>query len=531
MAFPLRGTTALKEKALLLIFGAMLAVFFLEAALRLAGFAVLSLQEHRNRASLKNKDTYRIICLGESTTQMQYPSYLEESLNRSGAGIRFSVIDKGVAGTNSGVILSHLEEYLKEYRPDMVVAMIGINDQGVHLPQESATVSSAAIFFRSFRVYKLVRLLGLHIASKIKAPGRQDIAAALRQEPDDALTNKSSGECIELGKSYRSQGDFSRAERAYRKALELDTESDKPLVELAWFYKERGNYPESERLFKKALELNPRNDDAYAGLGWFYKMQGDLAQSILFLGKALELNPSNTSACVELGSLYRFRENYPAAIDLFLKALKINPGLEHAYNELAWIYKAQGDYARSEQMYKKALKIDPANERLYAELGFIYREQSRYRDLEELFRQAVRYKPQDDWGYGALQALYEETGNTKLAKEYARKTRLLRTQHAYQATAANYRKLKQILDKHGVRLVSVQYPMRNMGPLRALFDDTQGIIFVDNEKVFKDAISRGGRAKYFLDMFGGDFGHCSSEGNKLLAENIARQIISGVFKK
>ena len=38
------------------------------------------------------------------------------------------MIDKGLGGTNSGVILSRIESYLKKYRPHMIIAMMGIND-------------------------------------------------------------------------------------------------------------------------------------------------------------------------------------------------------------------------------------------------------------------------------------------------------------------------------------------------------------------------------------------------------------------
>jgi hypothetical protein len=57
------------------------------------------------------------------------------------------------------------------------------------------------------------------------------------------------------------------------------------------------------------------------------------------------------------------------------------------------------------------------------------------------------------------------------------------------------------------------------------------IIFVDNKKVFKDAVKKDGYNTYFVDMFGGDFGHCTVKGNRLLAENIANTILKEVFHK
>jgi hypothetical protein len=57
----------------------------------------------------------------------------------------------------------------------------------------------------------------------------------------------------------------------------------------------------------------------------------------------------------------------------------------------------------------------------------------------------------------------------------------------------------------------------------------QGIIFVYNERVFKEALMRGRYEDYFADRFAGDFGHGTPKGNRLLAENIANTILKECF--
>nr|MBU1328568.1 hypothetical protein [Candidatus Omnitrophota bacterium] len=75
--------------------------------------------------------------------------------------------------------------------------------------------------------------------------------------------------------------------------------------------------------------------------------------------------------------------------------------------------------------------------------------------------------------------------------------------------------------------------MRNIAPLKKIFkEEMEGsIVFVDNERIFKDAVKDKGYKEYFNDMFDGDFGHCTPKGNKLLAENIASTILKEVFNK
>ena len=156
------------QKITLVIFGVFLSLILIETGLRLSGFIILSLQEFKNRVSLMQKGEYRILCLGESTTQGQYPPFLGKTLNQRNIGIKFSVIDKGINGINTRVIISRLESYLDTYHPDMVITMMGINDWGPHIPYETVSSSKAINFLKSFRTYKLTRLLWLHIVTKLK---------------------------------------------------------------------------------------------------------------------------------------------------------------------------------------------------------------------------------------------------------------------------------------------------------------------------------------------------------------------------
>jgi len=146
-------------------------------------------------------------------------------------------------------------------------------------------------------------------------------------------------------------------------------------------------------------------------------------------------------------------------------------------------------------------------------------------EAEEYFKQAIALNSannlKNEWGDRALKSLYREMSRADLEEEYAKKV----TDEYGPLTVDNYRKLKAILDKRGIRLVCVQYPMRSIEPLKKIFAGEPGVIFVDNERLFKDAVAQGGYKEYFRDMFAGDFGHCTAKGNRLLAENVAEMIL------
>ena len=131
-------------------------MLLIEGGLRLAGVAISSIQESANRRKLKDKDIVKIMCVGESTTaiggEFSYPSQLEKILNENFKDERFRVINKGVPMTNTSVIAEDIEGWIKEYQPDVVVLMMGINDHNKLIPVD---MDAAGNFISSTRLYKL----------------------------------------------------------------------------------------------------------------------------------------------------------------------------------------------------------------------------------------------------------------------------------------------------------------------------------------------------------------------------------------
>jgi tetratricopeptide (TPR) repeat protein len=599
--------------------GLILSLVLLEVGLRLGGFIFSSIQGYENLRSIKQKGAYRILCLGESTTEGQYPHLLEQVLNQHHIGMRFSVIDKGKGATDSYFILSRVESYLAEYHPDMVVAMMGINDSGVRYYEDIP--ESDTWLFKHCRVYRFGRTLYMHLLNKLRnkdiyGSNRTDPGRVAKPEDARTLVNKTalsnempsdkvkrsdlrgSGENPGPQSPSLNHSGFSEAEKSLKKAIGLDPNNDNTYVGLGRLYQDQGHSPQAGDLFRKAIELNPKNDDAYAGLGRFYLEHGNSSQAGDLFRKAIELNPKNDDACVGLGRLYLEQGKFPQAEDAFKKAIGMNPIDGHAYFELGSLYRKQVKQSEAEDAFKKAIELDPENDIAYMELGQLYRSQERYPQAEDLYKRAIELDPENfnayhglgfiylDQGklsqaedcfknaaglnprddlylqlgwlcldqnkftqaegwfkkaieihpqhyylYSAISIFYEKIRRPELAAEYAQKAKELRFWNLNSVTVSNYHKLKEILDRKGIKLVCVQYPVRNLGPLKKIFENDKDVIFVDNEQVFKEALRKGSYKEYFRDMFAGDFGHCTQKGNGLLAENIADVILREVFNK
>jgi tetratricopeptide (TPR) repeat protein len=491
----MQTATSIWQKIASVFLGLLLSLMLLEAGLRLGGFIFSSKQGAENLRSHKQKDAYRILCLGESTTQRQYPHLLEQVLNERNIGVRFSVIDKGKGSTNTVFILGQIESYLAEYHPDVVVAMMGINDKGVRYYR--GIPESETWFFRHCRVYRFSRILYVNFLKTIKREGSEGPSGA----------------------------------EADKEAIAKDPQNDKAYVELGFFYQKRGDLSQAETSFKKAIEIHPKNDRAWIGLGWLYKGQGQLSQAEDSFKKAIEINPKNESAYVELGQLYQVQGILSKAGDSFKKAFEIDPNNDKTCVGLGYFYQHQGKFVQAEDFFKKALELNPGNDRAFFELGWLYRAQGKLLQAADFFKKDMEFHPNDGRALSATASLYEELGKTELAKEYAEKARSWGLEINAAVTVDNYRKLKKILDRKGIKLVCVQYPVRSVDPLKRIFEKDKDVIFVDNERVFKDAMRDSGYNEYFTDMFGGDFGHCTPKGNMLIAQNIADVILREVFNR
>lgn len=440
--------------------------------MRLGGSVFVYFQENSNRIAMERPGAYRILCLGESTTACggnnSYPDQLEKILNHANSGVTFSVINKGVVGTNSTAIISSLEDNLNKYNPQMVIAMMGINDQGNYLiDKPPVSLNTFSSFFYSLKITKLIRLTcRAAFISGHKEPFKEPVAPQTSQPIE--------------------------------KNINMDTADNYRLcVASGTFCIIQGNLSQAEKLFREAIALWPDKDEAYIGLGRAYAMQ----------------------------------LKYKEAEECFRKADGINHSNDQLLAEMGWFFMEQKKYSQAEETLLRAVQINPLNEKASIELGRLYINQSEFRKAEECLNKIIKINPHSDAAYAAMGVLNNKRGDSAQAREYFDKATSLMQYYDYPQFSLNYRKLKEILDKRGVVLVCVQYPMRSILPLKEMLSGYEGITFVDNEMIFKDRVSKEGYSKYFVDMFGGDFGHCTTEGYKLLAGNIARAILKKYFQK
>lgn len=550
---------SIPQKIVFVLSGLCISVLFIELGLRAGGLFFISLQEYRNLSSIKQKGAYRIVCLGESTTALggeySYPSQLEKILNQWSKEIKFNVINKGIPGTNTTGILAQLEDNLNKYSPNMVLAMMGINDEyGKFIPYEDKATIKNGPFLKSLRIYKLIRLLWESLMAKIKnARLFNSDAGAEEISPNVKFY-------LESAADYHNKGQYEMEELMYKKALEINPYDYNIYLRFGRYYMDLGLNDKAKKIFAEALKIKPEDFLLYIEFGKCYRNLRNYNEAETMFKKAVRLNRKSDIAYLSLGKSYRERKEYNRADLMYKKALKINPHNKEAYLELVWyhdfetlekIYNEaierdqnnyelylhlgrwlinQGEYSRAEKIFKRILEINPKDDWVYFELGGCYLLLKNYSEAEKMYKMTLTLNPHSHWAYAGLAVCYKEFENHKLSEEYSEKATRLRLEMYNPTTRYNYLRLKDILIRRGIKLICVEYPVRSIEPLKKMIGIDKGVNFVDNEKIFQTVIKNEGYQTYFIDNFAGNFGHCTPKGNSLLAENVAKTVLSEMKK-
>lgn len=418
--------------------GVVLFFLFLEAGMRLAGCTILFLQERGNRKALCQKGVYRIMCIGESTTQGQYPPFLEEILNERSRGLRFSVIDKGRVATTTQVILGRIDSYLDEYKPDAVVAMMGINDDNTYMTSEPVGLPASASWLRQFKAYKLFRYICLHWQAKAAQTG---LPARAQSPKNHHVTAQGAGSVIERKaipwslegncshiEAYCNSGfralerrDFPAAESIFLKATQLCPGFPQPYFGLMVSSRAQGKLAEAEEAFRTYVSLDPDNLDVYCEAGFLYHQKGDPEQARSIFLRALELDPRAACAYLGLGVCYKAQSRFREANEVLEECIRLAPDNAEAYIEKGFVSLELVELARARALFMKAIELDPRSDHAYRGLGLVCRAQMAFSDSEAFFKKAIEINPLTGGSYSALAVLYRERGRVSEAEDCLQK--------------------------------------------------------------------------------------------------------------
>lgn len=254
--------------------------------------------------------------------------------------------------------------------------------------------------------------------------------AAVKAAAADAARRPSSDDAwvvfgdvlMQKGRETADAAYCGRAERAYRKALDLNPRNVQALAGMAWVTGVRHEFEASVDWARKALKLDPNNLAAYGLLGDAAIEMGDFDEAFVEYQKMLDLRP-DLSSYGRSAHLLQLTGDFKKAGWLMNKA--IQAGSPYAENtawcraQLALMLFAQGAYVPAEQLLTEGLRYAADDYRLLAVMGKVKAARKDYSSAIDYYRRSVEIAPQQDV-VAALGDVYQLAGKPEdAAREYA----------------------------------------------------------------------------------------------------------------
>lgn len=199
----------------------------------------------------------------------------------------------------------------------------------------------------------LRRSADLHFRRKRYPEALATSAQALAIAPENASLN------FQRGLFLIGVQDFSAAEQALEKAVELAPANTRFLLRLADVCLHLDNKERARQCIEKALAIAPDDANVHAHRARMQRMEGNGERAEASLRLAIEKDPTAPAYLLALSDIYRDRRDFARALELADRAVGINPMNPHPYAHRASIYLAAGDFGAAEYGFRKALELQP----------------------------------------------------------------------------------------------------------------------------------------------------------------------------
>lgn len=217
---------------------------------------------------------------------------------------------------------------------------------------------------------------------------RTTVRASARQDVEKLLNR---------AMTLHRQGDFGRAESAYKKILAAEARHSGALTLLGTLYIQQDRQGEGLKLLNQSLAINPFQPTAYNSCGGAYKALKNYDKALACYAEACNLDPNFVEAWYNRGGVLRQLRRYEEALESYDKALALQPSSAKIYNNRANVYKELQRHDEALQGYEKALALSSGDARLQAHIhynrGGAFADMRRHQDALADYNLAIALRP------------------------------------------------------------------------------------------------------------------------------------------
>jgi eukaryotic-like serine/threonine-protein kinase len=168
---------------------------------------------------------------------------------------------------------------------------------------------------------------------------------------------------------------FPKARTAALRALDIDpslSDAHTALAEVNWWYD--WDWSRAEKEFRRAIELNLTSAVAHFHYAYMLSTMGRFDEGISECKRAQELDPLSLIVNVYCGYIYTLAHRFDEAIPWYKKGLELDPNSSIGHAELAWNYAVKGMPREALAEYQKMpnLPAPQTDQLLSGGLGYVY---------------------------------------------------------------------------------------------------------------------------------------------------------------
>lgn len=247
---------------------------------------------------------------------------------------------------------------------------------------------------------------------------------ALKQNPDDLGSRRLLGRLYArmIGDSQNNrinEGMLKKAIEQYEKIAQAAPKDTDTWLMLARLYKVAQNSPEAEKAYKKALELEPESEEGLIGLATVYADLGDNKTSTELLERVARKSPS-LRTLTTLASSYESMRDYKLAAETLRRAVEISPNNPDLKRFYAQDLMLSDQLDEAIKVYQEMIEDDPKDAQSLLRLSQIYRQQHQYDKSRAMLNKAREIDPNNlEIRYNEV-SLLESEGKTSQAIEVLR---------------------------------------------------------------------------------------------------------------
>ncbi len=192
-------------------------------------------------------------------------------------------------------------------------------------------------------------------------------------------------------------------------------------------FNNKKDFSAAETALQKAVELDKNNGDALQKLGEVQGAQGKIDQALALYQQGIKDNPHNAGLYILSGEFYEKKQDWDHAKSMYQQALSVSPDHPLASNNLAYLMLHQGgnvDVALA--MAQTARRGEPDSANFADTLGWAYYQKGVYQSAITQFQEALnlaekRGQPDDATIHYHLGMAYEKAKQTAQARQQLEK--------------------------------------------------------------------------------------------------------------